>query len=333
MIEPHPFAQFIQILGKGPTMSRPLTEPEMLDAARMVLSDQVEPIQLGAFLCLLRITGETASELAGFVRAARETMNFGAVPDVHLDWPAYAGKKRRMPWFILSALLLAHNNVRVAMHGLDHHTPGRVWPSDALATLGLMPARTNAEVSAQLDRHGIAYVALPDLHPALAHLFSYKHVLGLRSPAHSVARNLNPFGAACQIMGVAHPPYRPLHQETAVLLGQPNAAVLKGEGGEAERVPEKPCEVAGVAGGVAQNIDWPAMLADPRRQAEGYDLSALAALWRGELTDPAAEAVVTGTAAIALHAMGRVATPAEADRLAADMWRNRPANPLPGGAG
>lgn len=324
----HPFAQFIQILGKGPTMSRPLTQAEMHEAARMVLADQVEPIQLGAFMCLLRITGETPGELAGFVRAAREAMIFGHVPDVDLDWPAYAGKKRRMPWFLLSALLLASNGVRIVMHGLDHHTPGRIWPGDALAALGLPATRTAPDVADCLGAHGIAYVALPDLHPPLARLFAYKNLLGLRSPAHSVVRNLNPFAAPCQMMGVAHPPYRPLHQETAVLLGQPRAAVLKGEGGEAERVPEKPCEVAGVVDGAAVTLDWPPMLTDPRRQPETYDLSALSALWRGDLSDPAAEAAVIGTAAIALHAMGKCATPAQAEETASRLWHDRPATPL-----
>ena len=46
----HPFAQFVRIIGKGPKLSRPLTEDEMLEAARMILAGDVEPLQLGAFL-------------------------------------------------------------------------------------------------------------------------------------------------------------------------------------------------------------------------------------------------------------------------------------------
>ncbi|HEC14206.1 MAG TPA: glycosyl transferase, partial [Rhodospirillales bacterium] len=35
MTEEHPFAQYVRIIGKGPNLSRPLTEDEMLSATRM----------------------------------------------------------------------------------------------------------------------------------------------------------------------------------------------------------------------------------------------------------------------------------------------------------
>ncbi|MBF0335847.1 MAG: glycosyl transferase, partial [Alphaproteobacteria bacterium] len=40
-------------------------------AARMVIDGAVDPVQLGAFLCLLRVKTETPDEVAGFVLAAR----------------------------------------------------------------------------------------------------------------------------------------------------------------------------------------------------------------------------------------------------------------------
>ena len=49
----------------------------------------------------------------------------------------------------------------------------------------------------------------------------------------------------------------------------------------------------------------------------------LAALWRGEIREPALDAVVTGTAAIAIRLMGRAREPAEAQALAEAMWRER----------
>ena len=46
---------------------------------------------------------------------------------VDLDWSSYAGKRKHLPWFILSALLLAENGIRVFMHGSDGHTAGRIY--------------------------------------------------------------------------------------------------------------------------------------------------------------------------------------------------------------
>ena len=69
----HSFAEFIKILGKGKKGSRPLSQDEAYRAMKMILADQVEPIQLGAFLMLMRVKEETPEELAGFVQASRES--------------------------------------------------------------------------------------------------------------------------------------------------------------------------------------------------------------------------------------------------------------------
>lgn len=68
----HPFAPFVRILGKGKTSSRSFTLDEARTAMAMILAGEVEPVQLGAFLMLLRVKEESADELAGFVMAARE---------------------------------------------------------------------------------------------------------------------------------------------------------------------------------------------------------------------------------------------------------------------
>jgi len=34
----------------------------------------------------------------------------------------YAGKRRQLPWFILSTLLLAQNGVKIFMHGARHRS-------------------------------------------------------------------------------------------------------------------------------------------------------------------------------------------------------------------
>ncbi|MCK5663035.1 MAG: glycosyl transferase, partial [Thiotrichaceae bacterium] len=102
----HPFADYIRILGKGKKGSRPLTQEEAYHAMRMILADEVEEIQLGAFLMLMRVKEETPEELAGFVLAVRETLPRITTETADLDWSAYAGKRRHLPWFMLSSFLL-----------------------------------------------------------------------------------------------------------------------------------------------------------------------------------------------------------------------------------
>ncbi len=58
-------------------------------------------------------------------------------------------------------------------------------------------------------------------------------------------------------------------------------------------------------------------------RGEPLDIGRLAALWRGDWREPAPVAAVTGTAAMALWLAGKAGDPADADRMAADLWRTR----------
>ena len=80
-----------------------------------------------------------------------------------------------------------------------------------------------------------AYLPLPAISARLGELLTLKPIIGLRSPFHTVAKALNPFDAPCQMIGVAHPPYRPLHQKAAAMLG--HVLVTKQTGGSWYRAP------------------------------------------------------------------------------------------------
>ena len=321
MTAEHPFAAFIRALGKGPKTARALTRDEARAAFGMVLANQISPVQLGAFLCLLRVMTETADELAGFAEAARATLAAPEdAPDIAVDWPSYAGKKRRLPWYLLSALLLGQNGVTVFMHGHQDPAEGRLHAGTALRALGVPPSPSLAEAGRRIALSGFAYMPLDSLSPVLARIMALRPLLGLRSPVHTVVRTLNPLSAPCQVIGVAHPPYRVLHRDTARLLGQAEVAIFKGEGGEAERRPEKPCDVAGLGG---EEI-WPALTEHPHAAAdECMEPARLAAVWNGTFQDPIAQATVIGTAAIVLKTTGRAATQDAAMTQAAAMWTAR----------
>ena len=244
-MQEHPFAQYLRALGKGPKLFRDLEEDEAEAAMAMVLRGDVDPIQLGAFLLLLRRKGETGAELAGFVRAAKSVLarpDDAIVPD--LDWPSYADRHRQQPWFVLSALLLAANGVKVLMHGIDGGSEGYAPTPAALEKLGIRPCSSLNEAARNLRASNFAYIRLQDFCPELERLFQLRPLLGVRTAVNTFARDINPLGAPAQIQSVFHPPYRPLHQEIAIRLGQPRAAIFKGIGGEAQRSPMKECTVA-----------------------------------------------------------------------------------------
>ena len=338
MVQQHAFARFVRTLGRGAKLSRSLDEDEAFEAMRLILTGAAEPVQVGAFLVLLRYRGETPEELAGLARAAREFIDPpDSAPKAELDWPSYADRHRQLPWFVLAALLLAENGVKVLMHGIAGDSEGYAPTPAALASVGIAPCKSLADAADRLKRENFAYLPLARLCPGLDALFALRPLLGVRSAVNSLARELNPCRAPYQLQGVFHPAYLTPHQRTAGLLGQPHAAVFKGGGGEIQRNPEKPCRVATLHDGVSARETWSAMI-DPSGypwRDETAELNRIGALWRGEITSPAPEAAVVGTTAIALRLLGRADGPASADAMARGMWQSRRrdrygADPAPG---
>ncbi len=320
----HPFAQYVRILGKGKNGSRPLTRDEAFDAFRMILADEVLPEQLGAFLMLMRVKEETPEELAGFISAVKQTLVIPEnSPEVHLDWSSYAGKRRHLPWFILSTLLLAQNGINTFMHGASGHTAGRLYTKDVLTTLGIPPCTSLQESADRIRKTGFAYLDLAYLSPTLHKIIEMRPILGLRSPVHTISRMLNPFNAQYMMQGIFHPGYRPMHQEAALLLEQPHLAVIKGDGGEIERDPDAPCLVQSVSNGKMSDEEWPAMFGKRHVKDTELDVQRLRAVWLGKADDEYGVGAVIGTIAITLKMMGRADTADSAEVQAKAMWEAR----------
>jgi len=331
--EEHPFAEIVRILGKGKKGSRPLMQDEAHRAMKMILADEVLPIQLGAFLMLMRVKEETAEELAGFAQAAREFIQKESPIfegqqggfSVDLDWSSYAGKRRHLPWFLLSALLLVENGITIFMHGAEGHSPDRIYTENVLHYLGLKAATSIEDAQHQLQTQRFSYLSLEHFCPKLHEIIQLRPILGLRSPVHTLVRLLNPFDAAHSIQGIFHPSYRAVHQHAAMLLNQPHMAVLKGEGGETERNPDVECLVQSVHHGELSDETWAALFTHRHVKAEILNPEQLAAVWRGEIEDEFAEASIIGTAAVALKLLGKAETKEAAHDLAANFWANRSA--------
>lgn len=318
--EEHPFAPYVRILGKGKTGSRSLQRDEAREAFGMVLRGEAEPLQVGAFLMLLRVKEETGAELAGFVEACRDTMSAPPTAlQADLDWSSYAGKKHQHPWFLLSALLLSGAGYRVFIHGSDGHTQGRLYTEDAMSQLGLPIADRWSAVQAQLNEHRLSYLPLRQFCPPLHELMQLRPLLGLRSPVNTLARMLNPLAAPCTLQSIFHPAYAALHQDADELLGQPRAMVLKGDSGEAEVKPQADTRLQLLAAGERSEITLPRVIAGKVTAVDAPRCDALRQLWRGESEDLYGTAAVLGTTTAALlllrPGISRESAEIEANRL------------------
>ena len=310
------------IRGEGENGGRSLSYEEAYDAFTMILKGEVLEVQLGAFLMLLRVKEESVDELAGFVQATKDQLNFQPL-QVDLDWSSYAGKRKHYPWFILSALTLAKQGYKIVMHGASGHTLNRIYTEQVLQYLGYSIAQSEQEVISHLEQHNFAYLPLEVISPVLSELIALRNVMGLRSPIHTLARLINPFNAKATLQAIFHPAYRSSHQQSAFQLGYQNSAVIKGEGGEFERNPDAKTLICGIQKGELYEHELPKLTDNRSPMEENLDLTTFKAVWEGKQSHLYGEIAVIETMGIALYTMGVCADYASAMQKAEQLWRNR----------
>ncbi len=320
----HPFATFVRILGKGKTGTRSLTQAEARQAFGMILRDEVEPLQLGAFLMLLRVKEESAQELAGFVEACREYIPHAArAIHADLDWSSYAGKKHQHPWYLLSILLLVQAGKRVFIHGAGGHTADRLYTEQAMAQLGLPVANSWDEVSSQLDSDGLSYLSLDYFCSGLYRMMQFKPLLGLRSPVNTFVRMINPLGAAASMQSIFHPAYAQLHRDADTLLGQPASLVFKGDSGEVEIKPQAKTRLLFLRSGEQSDSSMARSIEERVSPVVAPSVEPLRALWRGETADHYGELATLKTAAAALQLLDSKHDQESAMKTAIALWDQR----------
>lgn len=321
----HAFAPFVRTLGRGKRARRSLSREEAYEAMQKILNGEVEDVQLGAFLMLLRVKEETPEELAGFLDACRELCADALqdFPSVDLDWPSYAGKKKHHPWYLLATKLLANNGTRILLHGGPAHTPERVYTDALLAELGVPVADTPECASEQLETQNLAYLPIQTFCAPLSHLLTLRYQLGLRSPINTLARSLNPAQATLSMQSVFHPAYIALHQGAAELCGDKELLLFKGEGGELELRPDARTQITGIRHGKA--IDTVTVDNTLPRQTPPGSPSAqhVLAVWQGKERDAYGEQAVILTAAVALWGLDKATTLDEAINQATTLWQAR----------
>jgi len=320
----HPFAPYVRILGKGKSGSRSLDRAEAAAAFGMLLRGEVEPLQIGAFLMLLRVKEETGEELAGFVEACRANMlapPAGLTPD--LDWSSYAGKKHQHPWYLLAMLLLSQSGYRVFVHGSDGHTAGRLYTEQAMRKLGLPVAASWEEVATQLDMLGLSYLPLRYFCGSLHHLIQLRPLLGLRSPVNTLTRMLNPLRAPASLQSIFHPAYGRLHQEADRLLGQPHSLVFKGDSGEIEVKPQADTRLQRQIDGKLSELILARTLPGKVAPVNRPSVGPLRQLWRGSAEDRYGTEALLATVSTALLALEPDWDLPRSQQTARRLWDNR----------
>jgi anthranilate phosphoribosyltransferase len=221
--------KYIKEIGRGKDGARALTREQAADLFGQVLDGAVTDLEVGAFCLAMRIKGETAAEMAGFLDATEQRLQripAGDKPVVVI--PSYNGARKLPVLTPLLALLLAREGLPVLVHGTATES-NRVLTSEVLVALG-HPAQ-NAITS--IAPGTLVFVPTGLLNVGLQRLLDVRRVVGLRNPAHSLVKLMNPCaGKSLLVTSYTHPEYAVSMAETLALM-QANALLLRGTEGEA----------------------------------------------------------------------------------------------------
>ncbi len=198
-----------------------LTRAEAEIAFDNILSGEVTPSQMGAFLMALRVRGETVDEITGAVTAMREKMTRVTAPEGAIDIVGTGGDGAgTYNVSTLASIITAACGVPVAKHG-NRAASSKSGASDVLGALGVGIGVTPAAVEASLREAKIGFMMAQSHHLAMRHVGPTRVELGTRTIFNILGPLSNPAGVKRQLIGTF-----------ALSLLKPMAEVLRNLGSE-----------------------------------------------------------------------------------------------------
>ena len=238
-------SQYIKEIGRGKQGARPLSRDQAADLLGQVLDGTVTDLEIGAFCLAMRIKGETAEEMAGFLDATRERSQLLPASDKPLVvLPSYNGARKLPLLTSLLALLVAREGLPVLIHGTATENTrvaiDRVLPPSVLKPPSAAPLIANGTV---------AFLPTELLCAPLKRLLDVRRVVGLRNPAHSLVKLMNPCAGPVVVVGsYTHPEYA-VSMAAVYELMQQTALLLRGTEGEVVADPRRMPQMDGFVRG------------------------------------------------------------------------------------
>ena len=290
-------AKYIKEIGRGKDGARALTREQAADLMGQILDGNVTDLEIGGFCLAMRIKGETAEEMAGFLDALHARMQLVPTPRPVVVLPSYNGA-RKLPVLtpLLGALLAREGQSAgfdVLIHGCQTEDT-RIASEDVFKALNALYYPSNSAESAvdiaqaaikSIAFNNLNYLPTHALHAGLQRLLDVRRAVGLRNSAHSLVKLMNPttHPQALVVGSYTHPEY--LHSMTATLtLTGAHALLLRGTEGEpvadARRMPQMDGFANGLcttlqeahAGSLAQLPDLPKAIDPETTAAYIYDV-------------------------------------------------------------
>ena len=232
-----------------------LTEQDAETAFLQLLSGEVSPAQIAAFLTGLRMRGETVGEIAGAVRAMRGKMLPAMAPQGAIDIVGTGGDGHgTYNVSTLAALIVAACGVPVAKHG-NRAASSKSGSSDVLTALGVTIGLSPEAASRCLSEAGICFLWAQTHHAAMRHVGPVRSELGFRTIFNLLGPLCNPAGVKHQVLGVFSPLWLQPLAEVLRTLGSEQVWLVHGSDGLDEITTTGPTQVTALEHGEIRSFE------------------------------------------------------------------------------
>ena len=234
-------------------------------AMNVLLEGAATPVEIAAFLTALKMKGETADEVAGFVRGMRQHMiRVNAGDDIVDNCGTGGDGSGTFNISTTASFVMAGAGAHVAKHG-NRSISSPTGAADVLEALGVQVTATPQEAARLIREVGIGFLFAPAFHPSIKHVQPVRRELKMRTVFNLLGPMANPAGARSQVLGAPSVDAAQLMAEALTTLDCKRVFVVHGHGGLDEISTTGPTDVFEVASGkIARHVWEPETFGVPR---------------------------------------------------------------------
>jgi len=207
---------------------REIFHDEMLALTRRIMSGEMSPVMMAAFLVGLRVKKETIGEITAAAQVMREFATKVEVTDrTNLVDIVGTGGDGSHTFNIstCSMFVAAACGARVSKHG-NRSVSSKSGSADVLEALGVPLSLTPQAISRCIADTGIGFMFAPNHHPAMKNVAPVRKELGVRTIFNILGPLTNPADAPNILMGVFHPDLVGIQVRALQRLGAEHALVV-----------------------------------------------------------------------------------------------------------
>jgi anthranilate phosphoribosyltransferase len=236
---------------------RELSHEDMTAMMRHIMSGDIPPTLVAAFLVALRTKKETVGEIAAAAQVMREFATPVHVSDTsHLVDVVGTGGDGAHTFNISTAAMFvaAAAGAKIAKHG-NRSVSSKSGSADVLEALGVNLNVSPERVADSISTLGVGFMFAPNHHPAMKNVVPIRRELGVRTIFNILGPLTNPANAKHILMGVFNAELVGIQARVLQSLGMDHAMVVFGRDGLDEISIEGPTLIGELKNGLVSEYE------------------------------------------------------------------------------